>query len=454
MIGPRRRGVLLSTVLLSLLLLACGSVAARPTPTRRAVLLAVPTAVSTATVAVPSATVTVPASISTVTPVTAASPSPSPSAVPTATPTPEPTRTPVTIPTPPPRDLVDLRRRLGESATPESTGGSPGAQASPDYPIGTDQSFWVANQLAKSYFRARARIVAKTAHAYWYLQDGLSLPPGAVQSAAAYFENHTYPTEHQLFGSEWSPGIDGDVHITILLGRIPGVGGYYSTADEYSRSVNPYSNQREMIYLNVDAVQPATGAFNAVVAHEFMHMIQFNVQRWQNSWVDEGSAELAAQAVTGQTSNDVGAFERQPETQLNAWASEPSQALPHYGAAYLFMRYVAEQYGGFRTIGRIVAEPERGMASFQRFFQTLRPALTFDDVFANWVAANALDDPSLDHGRFGYRALTVTPLVRPGPAVGGVLDGVAHQFGADYYQIQPSGPATIVFHGKIGRAHV
>lgn len=383
-----------------------------------------------------------------------ATPTSSPVASPTASPSPLPAMTStvtavasarsVTIPTPPPRDLVDLQRRLKPAATPLA---NPTPLASHDLPVGTEQTFWVANQDAKNYFQLRARIVDKTAHAYWYVQDGVDLPSDDVRTAASYFEDRTYRTEHALFGSEWTPGIDGDPHITILVGHIPGVGGYYSTADEYTRDVNPFSNEREMIYINVDAVRPGSSGFNGTVAHEFMHMIQFNVHRWQNSWVDEGSAELAAQAVTGAPSGAIGAFARRPQTQLNAWASEPAAATPHYGAAYLFMRYVSEQFGGFRSIGQVIAEPARGMASFERFFQTLRPPRTFDQVFADWVAANVLNDSSLNGGRYGYRSLRFTANVEPGPRLGQTLKGTAYQYGAAYYRLEPNGAATIRFKG-------
>src|SRR5579883_1199174 len=392
----------------------------------------VPTANPSPSTAPPSATPTVVASP------TAVSSTPVPA---TSTKSPV-TERPLSIPTPPPRDLIDLERRLKTSATPVA---QPTTQRSPDYGVGSEQTFWVANQISKSYFQARARIVYKTAHAYWYVQDGVNLPAADVKSAADYFENRTYAVEHQLFGSEWTPGIDNDVHITILVGNIPGVGGYYSTADEYTTAVNPFSNQREMIYINVDAVRPGAPGFNATVAHEFMHMIQFHVHRWQNSWVDEGSAELAAQAVTGSASGAVRAFAAMPDTQLDAWASDPTEAIPHYGAAYLFMRYVAEQYGGFAAIGKIIAEPARGIDSFEQFFHTMNPSRSFEDVFADWVAANALDDPTLDSGRYGYQSLHLAITVHDGPPVGGQVTGQVHQFGATYYRIQVDRPATLIF---------
>ncbi|HUX86032.1 MAG TPA: hypothetical protein VMW65_03435, partial [Chloroflexota bacterium] len=289
-----------------------------------------------------------PAETATPAPTVALTPSPSAQAAATVRPrTQEPSVATLAIPSPAPRDLLDLERRLGakHAATPEAT-----PPAEPDYPIGNPQTFWVADQPQETYFQMHTHLQYKTAHTYWYIQDGVTIPDANLQAAGTYFEQHTYPTEHQLFGSEWTPGIDNDRHITLLVGHVPGVGGYYSTADEYPRAVNPYSNLREMIYINVDAVQPGNLEFNATVAHEFMHMIQFNVHRWQDSWVDEGSAELAAQAVTGVASSGIPSFERLPSIQLNAWASDPSLSIPHYGEAYLFMRYVAEHYGGFQSI--------------------------------------------------------------------------------------------------------
>jgi hypothetical protein len=293
----------------------------------------------------------------------------------------------------------------------------------------------------------RARLALVTDHVYWFVEDGVDLPANDLQAAATYFEGQTYPTEHRLFGSEQSPGPDHDVHITILIGHIPGVGGYFSTADEYPPQVNPFSNERNMIYINVDAVRPGSGGFDGTVSHEFMHMIQFNVHRDQNSWINEGSAELAAQAVTGAVSGGVSSFERQPQTQLNGWAAEPAGSLPHYGAAYLFMRYVAEQFGGFGTVGQAIRSPGRDLATFDPVLKVLSSPHSFDDVFADWVAANALDDSSLAGGRYGYKGLTLHLAVQPGPQPGQQLHELASQLGAAYFHVAADVPSHLKFIG-------
>jgi hypothetical protein len=347
------------------------------------------------------------------------------------------------LPDPPARDLFDLNRRLRANATPLATRVALGT----DLPIGTQQPFWLANIASKSYSQVNTRIVYKTDHAYWYEQSLTDLPAADIKAAADYFESQTYATEHRLFGSELSPGIDGDVHITILLGQIPGVGGYFSSPDEYPASVDPYSNEREMIYINVGSVRPGATSFNGVVAHEFMHMIQFNIHRNQDSWVNEGTADLAAQAVTGITSSGVRSFEQRPDTQLDAWASEPQASVAHYGAAYLFMRYVAEHFGGFQTIGKIVALPGRGTEIFSTYFSGLNPPTTFNQVFADWIAANDLDDVTLAAGKFGYQSFQVHPATQPGPTPGGTLTGKVTQYGTTYYAVNARQSGTIVFSG-------
>ena len=252
-----------------------------------------------------------------------------------------------------------------------------------------------------------AQVAHHAAHTVWYVQDGVSVSHDQITAAANYFETKTYPTEHLLFGNEATPGTPP--LITILVGHIPDVGGYFSSADEYPRQVNPYSNQRKMIYINVDAVQPGSDNFNHTVAHEFQHMIQFSVHPDQNSWVDEGAAEFAALEVTGIPSATIGAFERAPGTQLNAWSSQPAAAIPHYGAAYLFMVYVSQHFGGAATIGKVIASPGRGMAAFSPVLQAAKPPTTFNQVFGDWVAANVVDNSSALGGRYGYQGVNLKP---------------------------------------------
>src|SRR5207253_5947339 len=97
---------------------------------------------------------------------------------------------------------------------------------------------------------------------------------GAVQQMVDNFQNDTYPTDREFFGSEWNPGVDGDPRLFILYCRGLGfsIAGYYSSADEYSVLAHDFSNEKEMFYINADTTGPEDASLPGTLAHEFQHM--------------------------------------------------------------------------------------------------------------------------------------------------------------------------------------
>ncbi len=138
--------------------------------------------------------------------------------------------------------------------------------------LGQEANFWINNLDTRRYSRISAKLVYTTAHVYMYVEDGQAVNLNALQASANIFESRIYPTDRTTFGSEWSPGIDGDVHLTILnaVGMGMNVGGYFSPEDEYPTSINPYSNEREMFYVNINGPLPGSADYNTTLAHEFL----------------------------------------------------------------------------------------------------------------------------------------------------------------------------------------
>src|SRR5207244_1651742 len=125
-------------------------------------------------------------------------------------------------------------------------------------------------------------------HAYFYAEDDLRIDPSAMQAAADDFESSTWPVVTAVFGRPADPGIDGDPRIIVLQANLGGAaGGYYSGDDALPRTVRPYSNEAEMVYLD-RTVKPGGAAFNVVLAHEFQHLIHANNDPREESWVNEG----------------------------------------------------------------------------------------------------------------------------------------------------------------------
>ncbi len=346
----------------------------------------------------------------------------------------------------PQRDLEDLARRL------QDLGPDPAlATASPVptvYAVGDTETFWLHNVGEKAFFTATATLQYETANAYWWVEEGYRIPQTDLAQSADTFENQTYPTNRLLFGSEWSPGIDGDPHIYIYLGDIPGVGGYFSGPDEYPTQIRPLSNQHEMFYINLENARPGNDYFDGILAHEFQHMIHWALDRNEDTWVNEGLSELASE-INGY---DVGGtdelFLAQPDVQLTTWP-ELEYSGPHYGASYLFLTYFHDLYGE-DAVRRLVADPANGTAGFEAVLSGLDPSRRFDDLFADWIVANYLDDSNLDGGRFGYANLEPEPASYTGHHATYPVDETAtvSQYGADYILLEYSRPLTIQFTGS------
>ena len=208
----------------------------------------------------------------------------------------------------PGRDPFDLAARL-RGAT---LSASPAAAA--PLAVGFEDSFWILDQRTAQLFQQKATLRLVTDHAYWFVASALAerAPQADLERSADVFEHQTYPLVHKYFGSEPSPGVDGDPHIVFLLADVPGVAAYFSSADAYPTDVNPRSNVHEMIYVNLNALRPGQQAFDSTIVHEFQHMVHFARCPNQEGWIDEGASELATR-VAGYDTNPPQALMAQPE---------------------------------------------------------------------------------------------------------------------------------------------
>ena len=209
----------------------------------------------------------------------------------------------------------------------------------PFIPLAHKQSFWVGNGDVDN-FRVYATLQYVTDHAYFWIEDGVYYRIRDLRDLADAFENQIYPTDRSFFGSEWTPGVDGDPHIYILYAR--GIGddnaGYFSSADEYPQQVNRFSNGHEMFLVNADN-SPLDDEYTfGILAHEFQHMIHWYQDRNESSWVSEGFSELAVLLNNFYSGGFDALYTSQPDLQLNNWPDESQEdTTPHYGASFLFL---------------------------------------------------------------------------------------------------------------------
>jgi len=359
----------------------------------------------------------------------------------------------------PESDIADLAQRL------EAISGIPATLIPPTEPIqvGTQKMFWVIKSDGPEInetFQIQATLEYVTDHAYFWIEDGSSFKHQELEALAQAFEYEIYPTNRAFFGSEETPGIDGDPHLYILyahnLGSI--VAGYFSPRDSYHPLIQEYSNGHEMFVFNLEKVSFDNEFTYGTLAHEFQHMIHFSRDRNETSWLNEGFSDLAM-FLNGY---DIGGHDyiyvSDPDIQLNDWPNDQSQTIPHYGASFLFMTYFLDRFGEQATQA-LVTHPENGLDSIDLVLAELGvqdpltgTIITADDVYRDWVTASFLQDASVGDGRFTYHNYPGAPQ----PSETEIIDDCdqqtitrdVQQYGVDYISLQCRNNIALYFEGS------
>ncbi len=341
--------------------------------------------------------------------------------------------------------LLAMRLKHGGKDIPEVVKTTPTLRQ-----VGDTDTFWITDNgsTPPRQLQASATLKYLTDHSYWWVEDGYNVSQADLERSANQFENQTYPTNRAFFGSEWSPGVDGDPHVHILMGDVPGVAGYYSASNEFSQLVEPYSNEREMFYINLDSLPPGNTYFDSVLAHEFQHMIHWRQDRNESTWVNEGMSELAPFINGYGPSSFSGIYALTPDTQLTGWADTPGDAAANYGGSFLMMAYFLQRFGEDMTQA-VVANPANGMAGFTAVLSEHGYTEQFNDIFADFLVANYVNDPSLAEGRWGYRDFSPQPaaITQYYEVYPAQEQATVNQYGADYIELRGAGDVTLNFRG-------
>jgi hypothetical protein len=345
----------------------------------------------------------------------------------------------------PVRDRIGLARRFKLSDQPIPAVVNP---VPPSYQVGDQETFWIGESDTLRYFEVTATLRYVGPHSYWWIENGYDMSDADIAASAEVFESTIYPTDRAFFGSEWVPGVDNDPRLHVFIGNVPGVGGYFYSINEYSKLINPYSNEKEMLFVNVNAARPGTDQFNSTLAHEFQHMIHWHNDANEETWVNEGLAELAI-TLNGYGSDGAEqVFVQTPDTQLTAWGDSAGESIAHYGASFLFMSYFLERFGE-ATIRQVAANPANGADGFNAVLAAGGQPYRFDDVFADWVVTNYLEDPTAGQGLWGYRDLSVNSVALDALHQDYPVDqeSTVSQYAADYIAFEGHGALTIEFTG-------
>ena len=271
------------------------------------------------------------------------------------------------------------------------------------YSEGRQDTFYLVDMVGLEVYQSTFELRLVTPHAYWYLEEGLNVRQGDLVRSAAIFEEDIYPRVTAIFGEEWSPGVDNDPHLNVINARLRGVAGYYSSSDEYPISVSPFSNQREIIYINTGVLPMGSSEYLEVLAHELQHAAHWAGDPTEETWINEGLSELAT-FLAGYRPNSGRRFLRSRPTSLLHWPLSSLASGTYYGAASLFMHYLWEHYSRGDDLQALVSQQEDGIAGIDAYLKASGYQESFRDVFSDWAVANFLDE---ERGAYGYGAFQV-----------------------------------------------
>ena len=236
------------------------------------------------------------------------------------------------------------------------------------------------------------------------------------------------------------------------------VGGYFSSSDSQHPLVSEHSNAHEMFVFNADNMDLDDEYTYGVLAHEFQHMIHWNVDMNETTWLNEGMSELSSLL----NRYDPGGLDRvyadDPDLQLNDWPVE-DDTTPHYGASFLFTAYLLDRLGE-ENMRALVAHPADGLESLDLLLEEkdltdprTGELLTADDLVTDWALANLIGDDEVGDGRYDYQRYIGAPRTRQTDIIRTCDPGAeplafdVHQYGVDYIRILCPGDFTLRFDG-------
>lgn len=131
--------------------------------------------------------------------------------------------------------------------------------------------------------------------------------------------------------------------------------------------------------------------YESTVAHEYQHLLHDWTDGGEDTWVNEGLS-MMAEPLCGYPIpySYVAEYLDSPTNSLVKWGDQGGEnILADYGAAYMFMQYLADHYGGLEMLQAVFNSMEHGTDSIDEAFLTMgHNRLTFDNVFRDWRMAN------------------------------------------------------------------
>jgi len=281
-----------------------------------------------------------------------------------------------------------------------------------------------------NYDAATDEYIFPNPNACWRPEDRIS------HSQLAYlldeFDNNIYPTVSTVFGEPLPRGDEGQKTWILVFNtrdesyydceQTSYIAGYFSASEssENNKNIMHIDSYDWGNRVGPDVARPFL--YEGVFAHEFEHLVHFDIDPDEPSWVDEGLADLSG-FLCGYGHSDSHLFNYlayHPIVSLTFWGG----GLEDYGASYLFQLYLYEKFGGSPFVSALVNEQANGIEGIEKTLAAFGYTETFDEIFDNWTVANYIDDTNKAGGKYGYDTLEIGSADTRGATIEWVLYNV------------------------------
>ncbi|MBX7147912.1 hypothetical protein K1X76_02405 [bacterium] len=316
--------------------------------------------------------------------------------------------------------------------------------------VGDEENFKVLSSISGSStvtVTATLRYVTNNFYVYVDNRNAASLSDDEIEQIYGRFDDHV-ADERNLFGEE--SDVNNDGHFVILLTQAvnelgySGGGmltGYFYAADLYSHSVNPASNEMEIVYSMVPDPSGSFGVrittsfakanlLGSVAPHEFQHMINYNQHVLEHSgasersYLNEGLSHLAEDIYSMDSDHFMAETGIENPSRVAQYLDATDStcftcgsSLVQRGGSYLFIRYLYEQaelgnlsgaQNGAELIGSLLATNKVGMSNIVDAALGSSDTSLFKDLMGNFSLALLLSDTGASpDNRFQFLGLNL-----------------------------------------------
>jgi len=252
-------------------------------------------------------------------------------------------------------------------------------------------------------FQVEAALEYTGTHSLVYVDSAAPWARALVTDTAQAFDA-MWPTLLTTFGPV--PDEDGDPRFTLLLMDVRDqyyhdpfattyIAAYFDPINESSDSC---SNNREMIYVDINPTSPPGLDGKRGMAHSLVNSISWQADADEQLWLDESLAYLG-EYVAGQGNRpEVADFLANPRNPLTGHTGSSGDA----GQEYLWGLYLYEQFGP-TVIYSLTQSSLNGMSAIEDV-----TGETADDIYHRWALANMVDEGG-GATAYGYAGLDIVP---------------------------------------------